>query len=164
MRMIRTIVSLTALPFVAFGQAGDSVPFLLDSTNDSLVKDPLSYNSSWVGGNSSATIVIADNGTEIYRGSGEGDFEWRPTTVGKHTLTYTTYINDVVQSEVYEATVYAGFKYEVVDGKAVITEASIDSDSVVIPNEIDGYNVNEIADGVFNGCLGLKKIVIPASV
>jgi hypothetical protein len=50
----------------------------------------LSYNSAWIGGDASATVVITDNGTEIYRGSGEGDFEWRPTTVDKHTLTYTT--------------------------------------------------------------------------
>ena len=129
-----------------------------------MLNDDISYNSSWVGGDSSATVVITDNGTEIYHGSGEGEFEWEPTTVGKHTFTYTAYINDVAQGEVYEVTVYSGFKYEVVDGEAVITEASIDFDSVVIPNEIDGYNVSEIADGVFNGCDSYKDVTMPGAL
>ena len=141
-----------------------STDFLLNTEEKTLNLDIISYNSSWIGNDSSATVVITDNGAEIHRGRGEGDFEWQPTTVGKHTLAYTTYINDVSQSEVYQATVYSGLKYDVVEGKAVITEASIDFDSVIIPNEIDGYQVGEIADGVFDGCGSYKDVTMPGAL
>ena len=47
----------------------------------------VAYNSSWVGGNPSAVVVISADGTEIKRTAGEGEFVWSPTTPGKHTLT-----------------------------------------------------------------------------
>ena len=127
----KVVISMCTLILFAFSCAAEICSGLSERVLINTIASPalssadLSYNSSWVGGDSSATVVITDNGTEIYRGSGEGDFEWQPSTIGKHTLTYKTYISDVVQSEVYEATVYAGFKYEVVDGKAVITEAAL---------------------------------------
>ena len=105
------------------GWAGDSVPFLLDTT-DPLITAPITYNSSWVGGDSSAEIVISADGTEIKRTTGEGEFMWAPTTAGKHTLTYTTFINGIAQEEVYTAMVYADWKYTVEDGKATIARLS----------------------------------------
>ena len=141
-----------------------STDFLLNTEEKTLNLDIISYNSSWVGNNPSATVVISDNGVEIYRGSGAGEFEWQPTTVGEHTLTYTTYINDVAQGEVYEATVYSGFKYKVVDSKAVITEAAVDGEEIVIPSEIDGFDVVEIADGVFAGYDEIKEVTIPGGL
>ena len=141
--------------------ANDSESFLLNTIDGPLNISPITYKSSWIGDNANSTVVIADNGVDVYRGSGEGEFEWQPTTVGKHVLTYTTYINDVAQGEVYEATVYSGLKYEVVDGKAVITEAAIDSDKIVILNEVDGYQVGEISDGVFADCDGIKDVTMP---
>ena len=141
-----------------------STDFLLNTEEKTLNLDIISYNSSWNGNDSSATVVISDNGVEIYRGSGEGEFDWQPTTVGKHTLTYMTYINDVAQGEVYEATVYSGFKYKVVDSKAVITEAAVDGEEIVIPSEIDGFDVVEIADGVFAGYDEIKDVTMPGAL
>ena len=138
-----------------------STDFLLNTEEKALNLDIISYNSSWVGNDPSATVVISDNGVEIYRGSGAGEFEWQPTTVGKHMLTCTTYINDVAQGEVYEATVYSGFKYDVVDGKAVITEAAVDGEEIVISSEIDGFEVTGIAEGVFAGYDEIKEVTMP---
>ena len=64
---------------------------------------------------------------------------WSPTTAGKHTLTYTTYINGVAQDEVYTVTVYADWKYTVEDGRATIIETTQTSGDVTIPSEIDGF-------------------------
>ena len=119
-----------------------SSSFTLNTTEEPLNEIVLSYNSSWIGGDSSATVVIKDNGVEVFRGGGEGEFEWQPTTVGKHTLTYTTYINDVAQEEVLSAIVYNGFKYEVVDGQALLMDVAPTSGELIIPNTIDGYPVS----------------------
>ena len=137
MKMNKKIIALTAILFGMTGWAGDSAPFLLDTT-DPLITAPFTYNSSWIGGDPSAEVVIVADGTEIKRTTGEGEFAWSPTTAGKHILTYTTYINGVAQDEVYEAIVYSDWKYTVTDGKATIVETTQKSGSVTIPSEIDG--------------------------
>ena len=105
MRIIREFIALTAILIGMTSRAGDSAPFLLDTT-DPLITAPITYNSSWIGGDPSAEVVISADGTEIRRTTGEGEFAWTPITLGKHTLTYTTYIDGVAQEEVYTATVF----------------------------------------------------------
>ena len=163
MKIIREFIALTAILIGMIGWAGDSAPFLLDTT-DPLIAAPITYNSSWVGGDSSAEVVISDDGTEIKRTTGEGEFMWSPTTAGKHTLTYTTYINGVAQEEVYTATVYADWKYTIEDGKATMVETTQKSGSVTIPSKIDGFPVVGLGDGLFDGCEGLTSVTIPDSV
>ena len=165
MSMYKKIIALVVMLISVAGWTGDSAPFLLDTT-DQLVATgeevSLSYNSSWVGGNLSAEVVISADGTEIRRTTGEGEFIWSPTTAGKHTLTYTTYINGVAQDEVYTATVYADWKYTVEDGKATIVEATQKSGNVTIPPEIDGFPVVGIECDVFAGCHDLFITVPPS--
>ena len=124
----------------------------------------VSYNSAWIGGEESAEVVIEVNGAEIKRTTGEGGFAWAPITPGKHTLTYTTYINGVAQEEVYTATVFKDWKYTVENGEATIIETTQTSGDVVIPSEIDGLTVVGIGDGLFEECEGITSVVIPDSV
>ena len=140
-----------------------SCEFALFKVNEtgSLIMDHIAYNSTWIGGNPSAEVVISTDGTEIMRSSGEGDFAWSPTTAGKHTLTYTTYINGIAQDEVYEVTVFKDWKYAVEDGKAVIIETSQNSGHVSIPMEIDGYRVDGLKDGLFAGCDNITSVSMP---
>ena len=165
MKMNKKIIALTAMLICMICWAGDSAPFMLD-TIDPFVETgeevSLSYNSAWVGGDSSAEVVISADGTEIRRTTGEGEFVWSPETAGKHTLAYTTFINGVAQEEVYEVTVYADWKYTVEDGKATIVETTQKSGSVTIPSEIDGFPVVGIDRDLFAGCHGLF-ITVPLS-
>ena len=158
MKIIREFIAFTAILIGMTGWAGDSAPFLLDTT-DPMVKTggevSFSYNSSWIGDDSSAEVVISADGTEIRRTTAEGEFVWSPTTAGKHMLMYTTYINGVAQDEVYTATVYADWKYTVEDGNATIVETTQKSGNVTIPPEIDGYPVIGIESDVYAGCHGL---------
>ena len=159
MKMIRAIIVLSTVIFAVFGQAGDSAPFVLDTRDEPLIKDSIAYDSSWIGGNSSATVVITDNGMEVYRGSGVGDYKWTPAISSKHTLMYATYIDGIAQDEVYEVTVYANWKYEVVNGKAILTDALLDSDKVEIPSEIDGYVVGSCAAAIEHD--GVRDVTMP---
>ena len=161
--MYKKIIALTAILIGMMGWAGDSAPFLLDTT-EPLITAPITYNSVWIGGNPSAVVVISADETEIKRTTGEGEFVWSPTTPGKHTLTYTTFINGIAQDEVYTATVYADWKHTVEDGKATLVETTQKSGSVTIPSEIDGYPVAGLGAGLFNGCEGLTSVTIPDSV
>ena len=176
MRMIKTIVAMTAALAATVAHGGDSAPFLLDTvtissspTVDSL---PVSWNATWVGGDMNATVVIADNGTEVWRTTGSGEFTYTPSTIGFHELTYTTYIGGVVQYETYSATFYHGstavdqgeWKYEVRNGGAVITKPGQTSGAVTIPSMIDGYPVRGIGDYAFASYSGLTSVTIPDSV
>lgn len=167
MKMNKKILVFAVMLFGMMGWADDSAPFLLD-TIESLVETgeevSFSYNSAWIGGNSLAEVVISVDGTEIKRATGEGNFTWGPTTSGKHTLTYTTYIDGVLQEEVYTATVFKDWKYTVDDGKATIVETTHKSGDVIIPSKIDGYSVVGIRYDLFAGCTSLKTIVISESV
>ena len=88
-------------------QADDSAPFLLDtlatSTTQTVDSLSVSWNALWIGGDADATVVVADNGTEVKRATGAGKFTYAPLAAGQHTLTYTTYIDGVAQDEVYTA-------------------------------------------------------------
>ncbi len=153
---------------VGFAATYASEPFQLSMKSDELFAagdtDSFVYDSSWIGGNANATVVIADNGVEVKRVTGEGEFTYSPTTPGKHTLTYTTYIDDVAQSEVYSATVFADRKYTVENGKATIVETTYKSGEVIIPSEIDGHSVVGIRDGLFAGCNGIVDVTMPGGL
>ena len=164
MRSARTFIARIAAVAMVFGSAGDTAPFLLDTAQSAVDSLPVSWDAAWIGGDVNATVVIADNGTEVKRTTGVGEFTHALSGIGRHDLTYTTYIGDVAQDETYTATIYAQWKYEVVDGGAVITETTQTSGDVTIPDEIDGYPVTGIARGVFQGCTGLTSVVIPHSV
>lgn len=167
MKMKKKILVFAVMLFGMMGWADDSAPFLLD-TIESLVETgeevSFSYNSAWIGGNSSAEVVISADGTEIKRAIGEGNFTWGPTTSGKHTLTYTTYIDGILQEEVYTATVFKDWKYTVNDGKATIVETTHKSGDVIIPSKIDGYSVVGIRDDLFAGCNGIVDVTMPGGL
>ena len=170
MRMTKSIVAMMVLT-ASVGQAGDSAPILLDtvttSTSPTVNSLDISWNAAWIGGDENATVVIADNGTEVRRAADAGMFSHALTGIWRHDLTYTTYIGGVVQDEVYTTTVYtvqAQFKYDVIDGRAVISDTMQTSGVVSIPSVIDGYPVNEIPNGVFSGLSELTSVTIPDSV
>ena len=55
--------------------------------------------------------------------------------------------------------------YEVVDGKATITGCNVRADgTLIIPENIDGYTVNAIAENAFAMCVALDSVSIPATV
>ena len=106
MKMTKTILAMAAAMSVMVGYAGDSAPFRIDTRDDNLAHlNPftMTWDASWIGGSSDATVVIADNGNEIKRTTGAGAFSYAPTGGGIHELTYTTYIGGVAQSEIYTA-------------------------------------------------------------
>lgn len=139
---------------------GNSSPVKIDSrARAEPVVTSVSWDASWIGGEGTATVVITDNGIEVLRTSGTGEFSLGD--VGRHELRYTTYSNGVPQDEVYTAIVFKDWKYEVVDGGVVITETTQTSGDVTIPSEIDGYPVTGVASGAFENCSGLTTVYIP---
>ena len=142
MRMAKLMAASVVLLAALAGRAGDSAPLTIDLRNEPVVDSvAVSWNAAWVGGDAGATVVIADNGTEIRRTTGAGIFTYTPPAIGRHELTYTTYIGGVVQDEVYSAIVFKDWKYEVRDGCAVIVDTTHKTDGVVAPFSIDGYPV-----------------------
>lgn len=73
----------------------------LNTTNQT---HSIEWDATWVGENESAEVVIADNGIEIKRATGNGTFDYIVKDYEPHVLTYTTYIGGVAQDEVYTAT------------------------------------------------------------
>jgi len=133
-------------------------------TLDSVV---LTWDASWVGGDSGATVVIADNGAEIKRTTGVGEFTYMLSGCERHELTYATYVNGVAQDEVYTTTVYtvdAQWKYNVVDSEAVITGTSQKFGATTIPPEVDGYPVTGIAAGAFEGAYWIETVTFPLTL
>ena len=174
-RLVRTLSNIDSELMVEAASSAERVGTILclnsgESTKVDSRKEPLvnsidiSYNSAWIGGDPSAEVVISADGTEIKRATGEGEFVWVPTMPGKHTLTYTTYIDGVRQDDVYTIIVFKDWKYTLDDNKATIVETTQTSGDVIIPSEIDGYPVVAIGDGLFKGCEGLTGVVIPDSV
>jgi len=168
--MVKTILAAiaSALTLTSFGDvicSGVSAPMAIDSRVEPVIDSvAVEWNASWIGGDTNATVVISDNGTEVKRTTGAGTFAYEPADIGRHELTYTTYIDGEAQDEVYAATVYSKWKYEIVDDGAVVAETTQKLGEVVIPEEIDGYPVTGIISGVFEGCNGLTSITIPDSV
>ena len=163
---LRKLVGAMITAFAAMlGHAGDSAPFVLNNATSPFGESVvLQWNAAWIGGDANATVVIMDNGTEVKRTTGAGEFTYMPVEVGRHELTYTTRIGDVEQDEVYIATVYVKWKYSVVDGGAVITATTQKSGNVTIPDVLNGYPVTGIANNVFKGCDGLTSVTVPGSV
>ncbi len=165
--MRKTLIAALAagMAITAFGGrvicSGGSAPVAIDSRIEPVV-DTVLWDASWVGGDTNATVVITDNGSEVKRTTGTGDVTL--PGIGRHELTYTTYIDGVAQDEVYTTTVYVQWKYEVVDGGAVITETTQTSGAVTIPTEIDGYPVTGIASDLFKDCAEITNMTIPESV
>ena len=90
--------------------SGDSASVAIDSRLEPVVDSiNISWDASWVGGDVNAMVVIADNGTEVKCTTGTGEFTHTLLGGGRHELTYTTYIDGMVQSEVYATTVYAPY-------------------------------------------------------
>lgn len=143
--------------------AEDSAPFMLDTT-PSPITDFVTWNAEWIGGDANATVVVADNGVEVKSATDSGEFRFAPIEFGRHELTYITYVDGVAQDEVYGATVYSVWKYEVVNGGAVITETTQKSGVVTVPDEINGYPVTGIWSGTFAGCSGLVNVILPNSL
>lgn len=170
--MIKTIlVAITlGLALISFGDiicSGDSASVAIDSRVDAepvMGSVVLSWDAAWISGDENATVVIADNGTEVKRTTGTGEFVYPLTDIGRHELTYTTYIDGVAQDEIYRAMVYAQWKYDVEDGGVTIVDIMRKSGDVAIPPEIDGYPVTSIGDAVFFGCDELTSVIIPAGV
>ena len=88
----------------------DSAPFLLDTCSEPVVASTIvvTWDASWIGGDENATVVIEDNGTEIVRETGVGEFNHTLSGDGRHDLTYMTYIDGVAQEEIYSAVVFNG--------------------------------------------------------
>ena len=166
MRIARTIITMTAAVAMVFGSAGDTAPFLLNTVLSTVDSDSLSvsWDAAWIGGDANATIVIADNGTEVKYTTGVGEFTHALSGIGRHELTYTTYIGGVAQDEIYTATVFKDWRYEVVDSGAVITKTTRTIGEVTIPAEIDGYPVTSVANGTFANCGDLTSVTIPNSI
>ena len=87
------------------GLAGESAPFVLDNatlpSGESVV---LPWNAEWIGGDVHATVVITDNGTEVKRATGSGEFTLNISCgSGIHQLEYSTFISGVKQGETYTA-------------------------------------------------------------
>ena len=144
---------------------GDSASVAVDSRIEPLVDViAIRWDASWIGGDANATVVISDNGVEVRRATGAGEFMHVFSGIGRHELTYTTYVGGAAQDEVYTATVYAKWKYDVKDGGAVVAETTQTAGAITIPSAIDGYPVTGIAVGAFANCSELTSVKIPASV
>ena len=103
MRTRSLVVSLSMVFAVMLCHAGDSAPFVLDNamspSGESVI---LQWNAEWIGGNVNATVVITDNGTEVKRATGSGEFMLN-ISCGNHLLEYATFISGVKQGETYTA-------------------------------------------------------------
>ena len=153
MKMMKLIVTVTATLAAVIGLAGDSAPFPLDTivTPTSPIGEILvSWDAAWIGGDANATVVIKDNGTEVKRVMGKGEFTYALSGVGQHELKYTTYIGGVLQDEVYIVTINKnpidsnGWTCEIVNGGAVILGTTHATDDVIVPSEVGGYPVVDI--------------------
>lgn len=145
------------------------VPVKIDTetTSSSPVVDSLSisWDVGWIGGDTNATVVIADNGKEVRRTMGVGEFTYTLSGACRHELTYTTYIDGVPQDEVYKMAFYAPWtkwKYDIEDGGAVITEIMNAESDVTIPEEVEGCPVIGIKS--FAGGTDVTSVTIPSCV
>ena len=103
MKMSKTILSITMVFAAMFVLAGDSAPFVVDNaTSPSGESVVLPWNAEWIGGNANATVVITDNGVEVKRTTGIGEFTLN-SSCGNHQLEYSTFISGVKQGETYTA-------------------------------------------------------------
>ena len=107
MRMTKTILTMAATVAIAFGSAGDSAPFLLDTCDGTRVArevESIAYSTAWDDG---TAVSVAVDGVTLMEASApaSGDVAWNAANAGAgaHTLTHTTYKNGVA-SKVETAT------------------------------------------------------------
>ena len=103
MRKRKFVVAMIMMVLASFGYAEDSAPFVLDNaTSPSGESIVLPWNAEWIGGNANATVVITDNGIEVKRTTGIGEFMLNILCgSGKHQFEYSTFIDGVKQGETY---------------------------------------------------------------
>ena len=114
MKSAKPIVFAIAAFAVVLSANGATTTLRLDTRTAPIMADSIdiTWDSSWIGGDAGATVVIRDNGTEVKRTTGSGAFTYTPPTVGRHELTYTTYLGGRAQEDIYQATIYKG-KYAI---------------------------------------------------
>ncbi len=56
------------------------------------------------------------------------------------------------------------WQYEIHDGKTVITAYKGKAPVLTVPEELDGYTVDELGDDVFSGNTRIKEIIIPETI
>jgi len=121
MKMRKLIAAFSAIFAAGMSFAGTictctTSPVAVDTVGNPIVDSlQVSYDAAWIGGDANAMVVIADNGTEVKRTTGAGDFTHTLTGDGRHELTYTTYIGGVAQDEVYTATVFKNWTSNISD-------------------------------------------------
>ena len=112
--MIRKIITtMMTMEMSIIAQANiisssNSAPITIDSgvmyDNITNQTHSIEWDSTWIGENESAEVVIVENGVEIKRVTGRGVFDYIVKDYEPHILTYTTYIGGVAQEEVYTTT------------------------------------------------------------
>ena len=129
--------------------AAEAAPVAIDSRVDVepvLDSVVVAWDAAWIGGDANATVVIADNGTEVKRATGAGEFTHTLTGGGRHEMTYTTYIDGVAQDEVYTAT----FLMPRPDAPVILPESGRvfeGSLTVTISCETEGATIYYTTDG-----------------
>ena len=63
-----------------------------------------------------------------------------------------------------EELVYGDYEYSIVDNNAVIDKYTGSDSTVIVPDNIDGYDVTEIGDSAFAGCTNVKEIKLPETL
>lgn len=167
MKLIKSIIGMVAALAATVGYAGDSAPFRLDTRDDNLAHlnlITLTWDASWIGGDASAIVWIEDNGEEIKRATGVGEFEYTATGACKHVLTYKTSVNGVEQDEAYSVELFRSWRYEGDEAGIVLTGVSDCQGSVSVPEMLDGLPVVGIGANVFAGNDRMTEVIIPEGV
>ena len=99
MKWIKSIIVMVAAMAAVVGYAGDSAPFRLETTEGTRVAretETIAYSTEWDNG---GKVLVAVDGVTLKEvvAPASGDVTWsaRNASVGKHTLTHTTYKNGV---------------------------------------------------------------------
>ena len=99
---MKLILAMTAVVSIAFGSAGDTAPFLLDTREGTRIArevEAIAYSTDW---DDSERVCVAVDGVTLKEAvpSASGDVRWNTANVdfGYHTLTYTTYKNGVIDN------------------------------------------------------------------
>jgi hypothetical protein len=58
----------------------------------------------------------------------------------------------------------SNFNYEIINNEAIITKYSGSSNLIYIPDEIDGFSVTGIGEGVFNKHTNVTSVRLPAKL